>query len=139
MFCSQCGAENDDSIKFCKSCGVSVTSSRVSFTDAISLAFTNYVNFKGRSTRAEYWWFVLFTSILSVITEAIDSISSLGVTNLILSLVVFMPSLTVGVRRLHDINKSGWWTLMWLIPIVGWIIMIVWYTRRSDEGINRYG
>ncbi len=139
MFCSQCGVDNNDSASFCKTCGVSLASHRISFSDAISLAFKNYVNFKGRSTRAEYWWFFLFTFTLSAITEAIDVFSSLGIMSTIFSLIVFMPSLTVGVRRLHDINKSGWWILMWFVPIVGWGLLIFWYTRRSDEGINRYG
>tara|TARA_Y100000996_G_scaffold138402_1_gene105463 strand:- start:979 stop:1398 length:420 start_codon:yes stop_codon:yes gene_type:complete len=139
MFCSQCGVDNNDSASFCKTCGVSLASHRISFSDAISLAFKNYVNFKGRSTRAEYWWFFLFTFTLSAITEAIDVFSSLGIMSTIFSLIVFMPSLTVGVRRLHDINKSGWWILMWFVPIVGWGLLIFWYTRRSDEKINRYG
>jgi len=139
MFCSQCGVDNNDSASFCKTCGVSLASHRISFSDAISLAFKNYVNFKGRSTRAEYWWFFLFTFTLSAITEAIDVFSSLGIMSTIFSLIVFMPSLTVGVRRLHDINKSGWWILMWFVPIVGWGLLIFWYTRRSDEKINMYG
>ena len=140
MFCAQCGVENDVLGSFCKTCGVALEISKaVSFSDAISLAFKNYVNFKGRSTRAEYWWFFLFTFTLSAITEAIDVFSSLGIMSTIFSLIVFMPSLTVGVRRLHDINRSGWWILMWFVPIVGWVLLIVWYTRRSDEGINRYG
>ena len=139
MFCAQCGVENDVLGSFCKTCGVALEMSKaVSFSDAISLAFKNYVNFKGRSTRAEYWWFFLFTFTLSIVTQIIDSFSSLGVTNFISSLIVLLPSLAVGVRRLHDIGKSGWWLLLWFAVIVGWVILLVWSVRKSD-GPNKYG
>ena len=68
----------------------------------------------------------------------IDSFSSLGVTNFISSLIVLLPSLAVGVRRLHDIGKSGWWLLLWFAVIVGWVILLVWSVRKSD-GPNKYG
>ena len=139
MFCAQCGVENDVLGSFCKTCGATLeTSKAVSFSDAISLAFKNYLNFKGRSTRAEYWWFFLFTFTLSIVTQIIDSFSSLGVTNFISSLIVLLPSLAVGVRRLHDIGKSGWWLLLWFAVIVGWVILLVWSVRKSD-GPNKYG
>ena len=139
MFCAQCGVENDVLGSFCKTCGVALEISKaVSFSDAISLAFKNYVNFHGRSTRAEYWWFFLFTFTLSIVTQIIDSFSSLGVTNFISSLIVLLPSLAVGVRRLHDIVKSGWWLLLWFAVIVGWVILLVWSVRKSD-GPNKYG
>tara|TARA_B100000401_G_C52569134_1_gene607068 strand:+ start:77 stop:496 length:420 start_codon:yes stop_codon:yes gene_type:complete len=139
MFCAQCGVENDVLGSFCKTCGVALEISKaVSFSDAISLAFKNYVNFHGRSTRAEYWWFFLFTFTLSIVTQIIDSFSSLGVTNFISSLIVLLPSLAVGVRRLHDIGKSGWWLLLWFAVIVGWVILLVWSVRKSD-GPNKYG
>lgn len=139
MFCAQCGVENDVLGSFCKTCGVALEISKaVSFSDAISLAFKNYVNFHGRSTRAEYWWFFLFTFTLSIVTQIIDSFSSLGVTNFISSLIVLLPSLAVGVRRLHDIGKSGWWLLLWFAVIVGWVILFVWSFRKSD-GPNKYG
>ncbi len=139
MFCAQCGDKNDVLGSFCKTCGVALEISKaVSFSDAISLAFKNYVNFHGRSTRAEYWWIFLFTFTLSIVTQIIDLFSSLGVTNFISSLLVLLPSLAVGVRRLHDIGKSGWWLLLWFAVIVGWVILLVWSVRKSD-GPNKYG
>ena len=84
------------------------------------------------------WWFFLFTFTLSIVTQIIDSFSSLGVTNFISSLIVLLPSLAVGVRRLHDIGKSGWWLLLWFAVIVGWVILLVWSVRKSD-GPNKYG
>ncbi|MFL2756651.1 MAG: DUF805 domain-containing protein [Dehalococcoidia bacterium] len=139
MFCSQCGVDNNDSASFCKTCGISLASHRISFSDAISLAFKNYVNFSGRATRAEFWWFFLFTTLLSLVTQVIDTVSSIGILNLISSLVVFVPSLSVGVRRLHDINKSGWWLLLWFAIIIGWIVLLIWHVRPSDKGVNQYG
>lgn len=146
MFCHQCGSENDDSVRFCEECGssqvgrtVSQSGGMVSFTEAISLAFNNYLNFNGRATRAEFWWFFLFTTLLSLVTQAIDTFSSIGILNLISSLIVLIPSLSVGVRRLHDINKSGWWLLLWFAIIIGWIVLLIWQVRPSDKGTNQYG
>jgi len=139
MFCSQCGSENDNSARFCKECGSLQKRLAVSFPEAISLAFNNYVNFKGRATRAEFWWFFLFTTLLSLVTQIIDIFSSIGILNLISSLIVLIPSLSVGVRRLHDINKSGWWLLLWFAIIIGWIVLLIWHVRPSDKETNQYG
>jgi len=140
MLCDHCDTENDASASFCKMCGTSLQKRlAVSFPDAISLAFNNYVNFKGRATRAEFWWFCLFTTLLSLVTQVIDTFSSIGILNLISSLIVLIPSLSVGVRRLHDINKSGWWLLLWFAIIIGWIVLLIWHVRPSDKETNQYG
>ena len=146
VFCHQCGNDNDDSASFCKKCGAPQSQSgasqngqQISFQKAISLAFNNYANFKGRATRAEFWWFFLFTTALSFVTQFIDTFSSIGILNLISSLIVLLPSVSVGVRRLHDIDKSGWWMLLWFAIIIGWIVLVVWHVRPSDKRTNQYG
>ena len=117
----------------------------ISFPNAIRLGFQHYVDFKGQSSRAEYWWFALFIVVGDIITTAIDTIvlgTDLGGTGLLAAvwgLATLIPSLAIGVRRLHDINKSGWWLLLWFVLVIGWIVMIVWAIKRGDEGPNKYG
>ena len=98
----------------------------------------NYVNFEGRATRAEFWWFFLFNFIVGCILNLFGP--KVGTTlSGIWSLAILLPQLGLGVRRLHDINKSGWYWLIGLIPIVGWIILIVWWAKQGDTTDNQYG
>src|SRR5512147_2937684 len=90
----------------------------MTFQESIRTCFQKYVVFDGRATRSEYWWFVLFTFLASLALGFVsDLLSSL------FSLAVLLPSLAVGARRLHDIDKSAWWLLLWLVPIIGWIVL----------------
>lgn len=100
-----------------------------------------YTVFNGRATRSEFWYFVLFSTIVSLICAILDYVigSDLGVIGLIYSLAVLLPYIGVTIRRLHDINKSGWWQLIALIPIIGWIFIIIWTTRDSMSETNQYG
>ena len=102
-----------------------------------TVVFKNYVNFEGRATRPEYWWFTLAYAIVNIILSLIPRVGS--VLSGILALAVLIPSIGVAVRRLHDINKSGWWLLIALVPIVGYIIVILWLVKPSDNGENQYG
>ena len=103
------------------------------FVTAIKTCFQKYATFTGRASRSEFWWFALFTFLVS---------AALGMVSQTLqglfSLAVLVPSIAVGVRRLHDIGKSGWFMLIWLIPFVGWIIMIYWACQPSSAG-NEWG
>lgn len=116
---------------------------QVSFTEAIKMALQqNYCNFSGRSSRSEYWWFSLFNLIIGFILGFIGSMISQQayyVLSAIVNLGLLLPGLGLVVRRLHDINKSGWWILINLIPLVGWIIMLVWLCKDSDPTDNQYG
>ncbi len=96
-----------------------------------------YAVFGGRARRKEFWMFVLFNIIIGVVLGMLD-----GKNNLIgniYSLAVLIPSLAVGARRLHDINKSGWWQLLGLIPVIGWIWLIVLMCFDGDAADNRFG
>lgn len=101
----------------------------------------NYAVFKGRSGRAEFWYFVLFNFIVSVVLSIISSIigDQKNILGNLYSLAVFVPSLAVSMRRLHDIGKSGWWTLLGLLPIIGWIWLVVLTVGKSDPAGNKYG
>lgn len=100
----------------------------------------NYANFNGRARRKEYWMFILFCIILAFITIIIDKmIGSPLVITAILVLALFLPSLAVTVRRLHDTSKSGWWVLLQFIPYIGGIIILVFCVMDSTPGSNQYG
>lgn len=98
-----------------------------------------YADFNGRARRTEYWMFVLFNIIFSAIAGIIDTIIGTNLLNVIYSLAVLIPGIAVAVRRLHDIGKSGWYYLLVLIPIVGFIILIVWFCKDSETGANSWG
>ncbi len=102
-------------------------------------ALKNYTNFNGRATRAEFWYFVLVNFIISFILNIIE-LSLFNTTYLatIYSLIVLIPSIALATRRLHDISKSGWWQLIGLIPIIGAIVLIIWWATPSKED-NIYG
>lgn len=98
-----------------------------------------YVVFEGRARRTEYWVFALINFLISLVLSVIDN--SLGITWLssLYSLAVLLPSLAVMVRRLHDTNRSGWWALIGLIPVIGWIVLLVFMLMDSDPQANQYG
>ena len=105
----------------------------VSFIEATKLFFTRYADFKGRSRRSEYWWASLATFIVtSVLTAIIPDL--VGIWNL----VILVPSFAIGVRRMHDIGKSGWWILVNFIPLVGQILILIWACKDSTED-NQWG
>jgi uncharacterized membrane protein YhaH (DUF805 family) len=104
-----------------------------------------YAVFSGRARRMEYWMFVLFNIIFNIVLSIIDTIAGLdfganvGILAAIYSLGVLIPSLAVSVRRLHDTNRVGWWIFIVLVPLVGWIILIVFQAQDSQAGDNRFG
>lgn len=102
-----------------------------------SVILKNYVNFEGRATRAEFWWFFLFNFIVGLIFGLFGKVGT--ILSGIWSLAILLPQLGLGVRRLHDINKSGWYWLIGLIPIVGWIILIIWWAQPGERTENQYG
>lgn len=118
----------------------------MTFVQAIKSAFNNYVNFQGRATRSEYWWFFLFQFLVYIIPSTLMNAETargeLGLgTLLYLGLVValFLPSLALSFRRLHDTNRSAWWLLIALIPIIGAILLLVWTILKGTDGPNKYG
>jgi uncharacterized membrane protein YhaH (DUF805 family) len=111
----------------------------MNFGQAISAGFSNYVGFSGRAIRSEYWYWVLFTVIGMIATSIIDIVVGVSVTEPLFSLATILPSLAVGVRRLHDLDRSGWWVLLVFIPLIGAIVLIVWYCSRGTPGTNSFG
>lgn len=111
----------------------------MNFQDAVKSSLNKYAVFEGRASRSEYWWFFLFNITLYVAAIVLDSILSFGFLSMIVSLGLLAPSLAVGARRLHDINKSGWWQLLYLIPLIGFIIVLIFLVKQGDAGENRFG
>lgn len=120
--------------------------------DAVKSFYTNYVNFSGRSPRSAYWWWFLFYLIISVIIAVLEGGGSGGATEggfsynysggpiaIVWSLVNLIPAIAIGIRRLHDLDKSGWWLLIGLVPLVGAIVLLVWYCSKGTTGANRFG
>ena len=114
---------------------------QVTFEEAVNSALKkNYFNLDGRASRSEYWWWCLFTIIAGAVVGAIGSF--VGLTRILgyaLSLFLFLPSLGVSVRRLHDIGKSGWWLLLSFIPLIGTVVLVLVFVKNSDMYPNQYG
>lgn len=104
---------------------------------AVETCFRKYVDFSGRASRSEYWWFFLaylIVAIVAIVGRLINQYIPIAVI-----LVVLLPLMAVTVRRLHDIGKSGWMILIGLIPIIGMLVLIYLYVQPSQPGANRWG
>ena len=151
MFCPKCGKENSDGVKFCGSCGANIaapntsspmiapTSSssgeQMTFGKSISTCMGKYVDFNGRASRPEYWWFYLFTVLLSWGSLIVDHS---GIVSGIVNLALLLPALSAAARRLHDTNRSGWWMLI-AFTIIGLIPLIIWLASKGNNQANEYG
>ena len=119
----------------------------MSFQHAIKKCFSNYVTFSGRAPRSEFWWFMLFIFAGNLFFGIVDAVffgdmveeQPVSVVGALFALAVFLPSLAVSVRRLHDLDKSGWWYLLVLIPILGALVLIYFFIQQGTKGANRFG
>jgi uncharacterized membrane protein YhaH (DUF805 family) len=112
----------------------------MTFSEAVKSGFDHYATFSGRASRPAYWWWFLFSILVGIGANIIDAIiGSSGVISGLAALALLLPGLSVSVRRFHDINRSGWWILIFIVPIVGFILWLVWFTREGDPGENQYG
>ena len=119
----------------------------MSFQDAVRTCLQRkYADFHGRARRSEYWFFFLFTVLASLVGSILDGLFGLrggpyggtGPIQGLIQLALLLPGLAVGARRLHDTGRSGWWLLIGLIPVVGWIILLVFFVQDSQPD-NQYG
>lgn len=102
----------------------------------------NYTNFNGRARRKEFWFFYLAYFIVNLVAVVIDysvGMDEYGLFQNLLGLALLIPTFAVGARRLHDIGRSGWWQLLLLIPIIGWILLIIWLAKDTSPETNQYG
>jgi uncharacterized membrane protein YhaH (DUF805 family) len=108
------------------------------FVEAISSGFSNYVNFNGRASRSEYWFWTLFAVLVGIVTQIIDMVIGAPITNVIAGLGLLLPGIAVSVRRLHDLDRTGWWLLI-LLTVIGGILLLVWDCMKGTDGPNQYG
>lgn len=108
------------------------------FSEAVRDGLSKYATFSGRSSRAAYWWFYLFTTLVFVAALAIDAAVNSFVFYALAFVVLFLPGLAVLVRRFHDSGHSGWWALTMLVPIVGFFVWLIFCLTDSD-GPNEWG
>lgn len=112
------------------------------FVQAIGHCFHNYVSGHGRASRSEYWYFALFVAIMSIVAAILDHamfpLMDKGPFGLIVSLGLLLPSWAVAIRRLHDLDRTGWWVLI-AFTLIGLVVLLVWYCLRGTQGPNRFG
>ena len=122
----------------------------MSFGKAVSSCLAKFFTFAGRAPRSEYWFFYLFFVLCAIAGAVLDAVIGTatydeageydgGILVVVAVLGLFIPQLSVSIRRLHDIDRSGWWWWISLIPIVGGLVLLVWACMRGTEGNNRFG
>ena len=118
----------------------------MSFVEAVQTCVTKkYATFSGRARRSEYWYYTLFSILVSLVTSVVGgalfvhSEGDVNILSALASIALFLPGLGVAIRRLHDIGKSGWWYLILFVPFIGWIVLLIFLCRDSDRGPNRFG
>jgi uncharacterized membrane protein YhaH (DUF805 family) len=145
VFCRGRGATLHNTALACPKCGAAqkLASTRRgrSFAGSVLLCVNRYAIFAGRAPRSEYWYFMLFTVLISIGASIVDSVwlgHSEAVANGV-GLAFFIPTIAVQVRRMHDLNRVGWWLWLSLVPVLGWLILLIWAFTPGTRGSNRFG
>jgi uncharacterized membrane protein YhaH (DUF805 family) len=114
----------------------------MNFAQAIKSGFQNYVNFSDRAARSEFWYWTLFSILMSIAAGLIDatffSESDFTPFGTLVGLGLFLPGLAVSIRRLHDLDRTGWWFLL-VFTVIGAIVLLIWNCMRGTVGPNRFG
>jgi uncharacterized membrane protein YhaH (DUF805 family) len=114
----------------------------MSFFEAVASGLSKYAHFEGRASRAEYWWFVLFVILTSILLNQLVmsflGVDAASVVSGIFTLAMLLPTIAVAARRLHDMNHSGWWQLLGLTGI-GSVVLFIWYLFPGTPTNNRFG
>lgn len=110
------------------------------FATAVRSCLNKYATFAGRAQRSEFWWWVLFSIIANVVAVAIDAaVIGMPAVQILVALGLILPGISVVVRRLHDVGRSGWWYWIGLVPVVGVIVLIYWFVTQGTAGSNEFG
>jgi len=122
---------------------VDISHRKVSFAQSWVLFFRNYANFSGRSSRSAYWFWFLWSVIITLFIEILRAsiggeLSPVDIIDLVWSLGILVPSFALAARRLHDVGRSGWWQLI-ALTIVGIIPLFIWFVSAGDSDTNKYG
>ena len=124
----------------------------MNFTVAVKTVLGKYIDFSGRASRSEYWYWILAVVALAIVLTVIEGAllaPALGFEayapeagqplRMLMGLAIFLPTLAVSIRRLHDIGRSGWWLLIQFVPLIGGLILLWWYIQPGTEGPNEFG
>lgn len=114
----------------------------MTFRESVETCLRKYATFHGRAARPEFWWFALFIFGGNFVLGIVDAAIFPGETRILaplFSLATLLPAIAASVRRLHDIGRSGWWVLLHLIPVIGFLVMLYFYLLRGDPTANAYG
>lgn len=120
----------------------------MTFLQSIRSCLTKYFTFSGRASRSEFWWwqlFLLLSMVVPMIAAVVLAVMAPTLMDVVSAIVFiaqatcYIPCLAVISRRLHDIGKSGWWQLLGFVPLLGMIVLLLWWTRKGDAGANRFG
>ena len=111
----------------------------MTFVEAVKACLSKYADFSGRARRSEYWYWVLYVIAVDIVTTVLDKAIGTSFLYYLGAVALLVPSIAVGVRRMHDLGKSGWYLLIGLIPLVGWVIVIVWAATEGQPETNAYG
>ena len=155
VFCRGCGKQIHETAPTCPHCGAPQiappptagpisTGKGVDFPTSVKICFSKYASWKGRASRSEYWYFQLlgpiFTIPLAILAAAVPAqATAFNAISTVITLGLFLPGLAVFVRRLHDTNRSGWWFWLLVVPVIGWILVLVWFCTKGTAGDNQYG
>lgn len=150
MFCTKCGNQIADESKFCTNCGTPTSAEKdpkhptsVDQTPFgwYQISWHKYFDFKSRSRRKEFWYFILFNALVTLGCSIVDRYIGfdIDVFTWLYFIAAMVPGTSVCVRRLHDIGNSGWWLLVGFVPIVGAIILLIKFLKISESGANIYG
>jgi uncharacterized membrane protein YhaH (DUF805 family) len=111
----------------------------MTFSEAVKSGFDHYTKFDGRASKAAFWWWFLFGVLVAIVANILDAIIGSSIISILVALALLLPNLSVAIRRLHDTDRTGWWILIGLIPIVGFIVLLIFYLEKSNPGENKYG
>ena len=111
----------------------------MNFNQAVITAFSKYAVFTGRASRPEFWWFALFNVMVAIAATIVDATIGIELFSIAAGLALLLPGLGVAVRRLHDTDRTGWWVLIGIIPIIGLVVLIIFYATPGTPGANEYG
>ncbi|HMQ92720.1 MAG TPA: DUF805 domain-containing protein [Amaricoccus sp.] len=118
----------------------------MTFQEAVRNVLSNYVTFSGRAPRSEFWWWTLAVLIAVLVAGLLDGLlfgapegESVRPISGLLGLAILLPNLAVTVRRLHDTDRTGWWVLLGLVPVIGLLVLLWFYVQKGSEGANRFG
>lgn len=109
----------------------------MSFVDSIKTCFDKILTIDGRAARSEFWYFILFQAVITAVVSFLFRDYNIVLTAV--GFILALARLTVSIRRLHDIGKSGWWMLLSAVPVIGWIVLLVFALMDSQPGTNQYG